>query len=367
MRWLAIITSVVFTIIVLAYILLFTSLGNGIIKPIIEDKINSELNTSAVLETFELDMSHFNVKISLTPSNQIIATGTYSLLSQSVNATYALNFEKMHELATLLKRPSKGSFHVKGSVVGDTKQMQIKGESDIAASQTVYDISLVDLNPAAINASINNAQLESFLKLGGEVPYANADVSLNVRLTDANPKHLDGSVTLDVVHGNVNSALMKNSFDLQLPKTKFGVKVVSKLKNDTVNYVAKVQSNLATLNSQGALILAPLSMNLNYDVDIKELALLRPITKAPLRGPFATQGQVKGDQAALKIVGSSNVAQSDTFYDITLADFKPSKVVATINDAKFSKLLYLAGEDAYAEADINLDVKLTNLDPKDLR
>lgn len=367
MKWLAIISSILLTLLLTVYMLAFTAFGNGIVKPIIEEKINAELNSSAVIEIFELDMSHFNLKISLTPSNTIEASGDYALFSQAVDATYHLNFQDMSELEFILQRPSHGAFFIKGSAVGDTESMQIKGESNIATSQTTYDLTLEEFHPTRITANIANAQLQDLLALGGERAYANAAIDVNVLLKDANPKHLDGSVTLDVSQGNVDTALMKKAFNLVLPTTKFGVKVVSKLKNDTIKYVAKVQSNLATLNSQGNLILAPLSMNLNYDVDIKELALLRPITNAPLRGPFATEGQVTGNKAALSIKGSSNIAQSDTFYDVTLADFKPSKVLATISDAKLSKLLYLAGEAAYAEAAINLNVKLTNLDPKNLQ
>lgn len=367
MKFLAIFLAFVTTLILIIYTLLFTSFGNGILKPIIEDKINSERNTSIEIETFELDMSHFNLKILLTPSNSITASGSYGIFSQSIDATYSLAFEKMRELAPLLQRPSKGNVHIKGSVIGDAQNMEILGESDIAASLTKYKINLEDFNPTQVIATINNAQLDKLLALTGEHTYARANISLDVKLLDANPKHLDGSAILSVNKGRIDTALMKKMFNLTLPKTQFGVKVVSKLKADTVSYVAKVQSNLLNVNSQGALILAPLRVNLNYDIDINELALLRPITKAPLRGEFATQGQVKGSEASLNILGSSDLAGSDTTYDVTLTHFKPQKVLAKISDAKLSKLLYMLGEDKYAQADIDMDVKLTDLDPKNLQ
>ncbi|MEN8147363.1 MAG: hypothetical protein ABFR02_07075 [Campylobacterota bacterium] len=367
MKWFGIALSILVTLTLVIYTLLFTPFGNGIVKPIIEKRLNASLQIEAVVETFALDMSSFELKIALTPSNLITASGTYSPFSRSVDAAYTISFEKMSELEALLERKSQGKIHVNGTAKGDTLEMKIVGESDIASSRTRYDLTLKEFNPAAVIATVDNAQLDELLALAGEKAYANANVSLQTEIKGIDVKDFDGDISFLVKKGKVDTALMRRDFNITLPQTKFGAKVVSKLQGDSVDYTATVQSNLLTLSSQGGLIVAPLSMDLNYDLNVKELALLRPLTNAPLRGAFATQGHVKGDEAALNILGTSDIAGSDSRYDITLAHFKPSKVLATVKNAKLSKLLYLAGENKYAEADVNLNVDLSDLDPQNLQ
>ena len=367
MKWFGIALSLLLALLIIVYTLLFTSFGNGIVKPVLEARLNDELHTDAVVEIFSLDMSHFDIKIALTPSNVISASGSYSLFLRSVDASYTVAFEMMSELETLLERRSEGKLHISGTAKGNARDMKIAGESDIASSHTRYDVTLKAFSPASIIANIDNAQVGELLALAGEKAYADGDLFLQTEIKGFDVKNLDGEISFLVKNGKVNTALMHDDFNITLPQTHFGAKVLSKLQGNAVDYAANVQSNLLALNSKGKLIVAPLSMDLGYDLNIKELALLRPVTNAPLRGAFATEGRVKGDEAELAVSGRSDIGGSDTRYDLTLAQFKPSKVLATVKNAKLSKLLYLSGEAKYAEADINLDVDLSDLDPQNLK
>ncbi len=367
MKWLAILFSVLLALMLIVYTLLFTSFGNGLLKPVIEGRLNATLQTEAVVEEFSLDTSHFDLTIALTPSNVLSASGSYSLFSRSIDAVYSVAFEKMSELEALLQRESRGKIHIKGTLKGDAESMKITGESDIASSKSRYDVTLIAFDPAALSATINGAKLDELLELAGEKPYADATISLQTAIKGIDVQDLDGTIDLMVKNGRIDRALMRKDFNVTLPQTAFNAKIVSRLKGETVDYNAAVNSNLLTLDSKGSVVIEPLRIDLGYVLDVRELALLRPLTNAPLRGSFATRGSVKGDEAALKIIGTSDIAGSDSRYDVTLAQFKPSKVVATIRHAALSKLLYLAGEQMYAEADVNLNMDLTDLDPQHLK
>jgi len=367
MKWLAIILSILLTLTLAVYALLFTPFGNGLLKPVIENRLNASLQTEAVVETFELDMSRFDLKIALTPSNVVSASGSYSLFSRSVDGVYSIAFEKMSELETLLGRKSRGQLHINGTAKGDSDEMAISGKSDIASSKTSYEITLKAFSPAAVSATVLHARLDELLVLSGEEAYADADLTLKAAVKGIDLNDLDGNIGFSVKNGRVDRALMQRDFNITLPQTSFGAEVVSRLRGESVDYRAAVGSNLLTLDSKGSVTMAPLGMDLGYDLNVRELALLRPLTNAPLRGPFATAGHVKGDEAALKITGTSDIAGSDSRYDVTLAQFKPSKVLASVTNASLSQLLYLAGEERYAEAEVNLDVDLTALDPQNLQ
>ncbi len=367
MKWLAILLSILLVLSITLYTLLFTPFGNGLLKPVIEGRLNAALQTEAVVETFVLDTGNFEIVIALTPANTVRASGSYSLFSRSVDAVYNVAFEKMSELEALLERESRGQIHISGTVKGDADAMAITGDSDIASSKTHYDLILKAFNPAEVSATIKNAKLNELLALAGEKAYADAVVSLVTDIKGIDVQELDGKSVLLVKNGRIDRILMRKDFNVTLPKTVFDAKVISNLNGKTVVYDAAVNSNLLTFDSKGNVVVAPLGMDLGYALNVKELALLRPLSGAPLRGAFATKGSVKGDESALRITGTSDIAGSDSRYDVTLAEFKPFKVLAKVNHASLSKLLYMAGEEQYADGNVNLDVDLTDLDPKHLQ
>lgn len=367
MKWFYTFFALLASIFALIYTLVFTSVGNGILQPIIEEKINEHIALKSQLENFELDSDSFNIILALTPKNKITVVGNFALISQSFNISYRLRLNNLEALKPLTKKPLFGKFHTEGTVIGDLSKIDVKGTSDIASSKTSYSVTLKDFNPSSIKAVIDGAKVEQLLAIVAEEPYATSTLHVNADMTSIKPENLQGDVKIELSNGVLNPQLMKRDFNITIAKTTFALKQTAKLHGKDIDYVTTLESNLAKILSSGTLSPKPLKTDLVYEIDFKELALLRPITKSPLRGPFSTKGSVKGDEKLMKIVGNSNIAQSKTTYNVELKKLKPSKVIANIKNAKLEKLLYMAGQHRYATAMLNADVKLKNLDPKDLR
>ena len=66
MKWFGIVLTVFLALLLLLYTLLFTPFGNGVLKPVIESRLNASLGTEAVVETFVLDMSSFEIDVAVT-------------------------------------------------------------------------------------------------------------------------------------------------------------------------------------------------------------------------------------------------------------------------------------------------------------
>jgi hypothetical protein len=366
MKWFYTVVGILVSIVAVIYTLVFTSMGNGIIQPIIEKKINENTSLKSRLETFKLNTSSFDIVLALTPKNKITIAGNFALLSQSFNISYRLRLNELKELKSLTKKPLYGKFHTEGSIIGNLAKIDIKGVSDIASSKTNYEVILTDLNPSSIKAVIDGAKTEQLLAIVGEAPYAVSSLHVNADMTSINPDNLQGDVKIELNNGKINTALMKRDFNITLPETEFSLNQTAKFHSKEIDYVTTFKSNLAKVLSSGTLSTKPLKTDLKYEIDFRELAMLKPITKSPLRGPFSTKGSVKGDEKLMKILGQSDIAQSNTTYDVELKSLKPSKVIASIKDAKLEKLLYMLGQNTYATANLNADVKLKNLDPKNL-
>ena len=366
MKYLAWLGGVILTVLVAVYVVAFTSVGNGIVGPIVEEKIKEQTKLESKLSTFHLSMSDFSIVLEIDKNNIVSVNGNYSLFSQAFNVAYKVRMNRLESLKSLTNAPVQGKFHTQGTVKGDMAFIEVDGLSDVAKSETTYHVELTDLNPTSIVAKIKDAKLASLLKLGGQSAYAKADINLDVNFKNINPHQLDGTVLLSTANGEVDKKLMKKDFQVTLPTTKFSMNLDAKLKGDDVNYTYALNSNLAKITSDGKVTPEPLSTDIKYSVNIKELAVLKPITNAPLRGAFATNGEVVGSQKSMVVDGNSNIGGSKTTYKINLAEFAPTSVLATIKGAKVEKLLYMVGEPKLATADLNIDVKLTSLDPKNL-
>lgn len=367
MKKLNIALAIITGIPLIALIVLFSPIGNGIVQGIVEGKINEKAPAlEAKFVTFSFGISSLDIDLLLKGGTRIIVQGSYSLFSQSVDLQYNIEAKNLHELQPLTQQKLQGGFNVKGSVKGGMDEVAITGESDIAKSQTRFDASIIGGNPSSVNASIKNARLESLLHLVSQPEYAKALINLDAAFTDLNPESAKGNAKLTVTKGDVNEALFAKQFQLTLPQTAFDLNLDAKAAAPKADYDLKLNSNLAKITSSGNLDLTQKALDVIYNVAIEELGVLNPITQMELRGPLNTHGNVKGTFQSPTIKGKSDVAGSQTDYTLVIADSAPKSADVAIKSLKLDKLLYMINQPRYASANIDLDAKLNNLDPKAL-
>ena len=343
------------------YFIAFTPKGNSILQPIIQTKINEGKEFNAKLSTFKLDMNKFEIFLELDSENTVHAKGDYSLFKQSFDLIYKVKLGKLENLEPLTKKPLKGSFKTDGTIQGDMSFMKIDGVSDVALSDTTYHIELTDLNPTSIIAKVNNADLVSLLELSGQKPYAKAKLNVDVNFKDITPHKLDGNIVLATKNGKLNTTLMNKDFELNIPKTDFSMNLDAKLKGELVNYSYVLNSNLAKITSAGKLIPAPLKVDSKYSIDVKELAVLKPITKVDIRGPVKLSGNIKGNKEIMTVNGISDLAASDTVFILVLKELKASSLKANLKNLKLNKVLYTLKQPHYADGVVDLEVNMSDL------
>ena len=158
----------------------------------------------------------------------------------------------------------------------------------------------------------------------------------------------------------IESKVNEGQKDVQMKVNDF------KLTMNEILFNASINDN-STINIAGALNIFAKNVDLNYDINIKELSSLQNITKQKLNGPFSTKGSVKGDQKLAIIKGSTSLASSNTVYDINLVDFKPNNILFNMKDAKIEELLNIVDQPIYANGklDINAQIKNANISSLD--
>ena len=355
--------SSLLVIIVISYALLFTSAGNALVKPVIESKINAGSAVKIELSELKLRIDHFKVVIKLDEENTLLAEGTHSLLSQAFDIHYNINLGKLSNLSQVVKRPLLGKLLSEGTIKGDLDLFKVQGKSDLAKSDTAYAIVIKDMQLDKAAIKLTDASIKEFLSMAGEKPYAKGNIDLHVQFNELDPNNMHGSVVLDVKNAKLDADVLEKAFALKISRTALKANLKATLEGDSIEYLLNVDSELAALFSKGKVEVSDMAVNSQYRLNIKELALLKSITNAPIRGPFSTQGTINGDKRSLKVQGLSNVANSQTNYYVQLQDFNPTQITAQIKDAELSKLLYLAGEPSYAKGDVNLEADISSLSP----
>ena len=312
MKILAWLVVILVTLVVTVYVVAFTPLGNGLLKPIIEEKIQKQTKLESKLTVFSLSMSEFEILLELNSNNTILIKGNYSPFSQAFNLAYRIRLDNLDSLKALVGSPLQGKLHTDGKVKGDMAFMELDGSSDIGESDTTYHVELTDLNPTSIIAKVKDAKLSSLLYLGAQSQYARAKINLDVNFKNIKPGELDGDILLITKNATIDSQLMKKDFDVTMPNTSFAMKLDARLKGDDVDYNYDLSSSLFTILSSGNVKPEPLQTDLTYSLNIKELAVLKPIIGTDLRGKFKLDGTVKGSKEKLIVSGKSDLAESDT-------------------------------------------------------
>lgn len=357
MQWLAIVGALLLTLFAAVYVLLFTGFGNDLVAPLIASRLERKLELNVNLENFKLRIDRFALALTLAEKNRIEIEGSYALFSQSIDAEYRIRFDDLERLKALTRQVLKGHLHADGIVKGTLKALRIEGKSNLAQSDTTYDLRLKELKPERIIAKIKTADLEKVLYLCGQPDLISGKLDLDLQLDSLDPADLQGQANMQLSRGVVNIASIKKHYGILLPKTSFSARADARLAGKDIRYDANFVSTLAKIGSSGTIAPHTLGMDLAYNLAVQKLELFTPVTGIQMGGPLALAGTVNGDKKHLRIKGQSDLAASETRFDAEFQDFKPRTIQADIKHLKIKSLLSMLVKPSYADG--TLDARVT--------
>ena len=361
MKYLVALVTLVILLLGAAYGVLFTSPGNGILKPIIEKRIAEQVPLPTKLETFLLRPDRFEVALAIGNDTRILAKGTMNLFAQSVDAVYNVDIEELANLQKLIGQKLNGPFHTRGTVKGDRKKMKIDGESDVAGSATDYHLVLRDFKPENLKAHIAHLRIDKLLHMVDRPLYAEGLVDVQADLPSLVTEHLKGNIVTKITKGKVHPAPVKRDFNLSVPsdltfhgdiKTRLAeTKAISNV--DFVTSVAKLRNeNLVFDIAEGAL-------STDYNLHVPDLDRLYFVTNQHMRGNITVTGDVK-----VKGANVDATAHSDTLGGAFDAHFKNGILEAKVKNiqtvALTDMLLYPHVFDSRANMQLNYDTLKEN-------
>lgn len=284
-----------------AFFLLFTSVGNSLIKPLVEDLLKYEVHDSLTLKTFELSTSEYSIAVDINGSI-FQSKAKINLLSKDIDGTYVASIKDLSVLQKLTKTNLYGAFDIQGTIKGTLQNLKIRGYTNIFDGQTVLELEVLNKNPQALYYIIEKANPQKIFEMLDMKINVDGFVNSSGKIDSLDPNNLAGLANISL-EGFVNQITYKDKvlnvdkvpitstgyLELKQNKASFNIKSISNLFNfyiksgeyDTYSkdlkfdYVLEAQdisqfNSLFDANMQGSLLVMSQSTSIN-DFDYKSI------------------------------------------------------------------------------------------------
>ena len=304
------------------------------------------------------DMDKLNHDFSFNGNiGNIHSSGQTLLKTLSTNTSYAVDLSDLSAFTPLVGMPIRGSFNTKGEVKGGMESLEIKGNSNIASSNTSYEALLKNLAPDTIKAQVSNLKLDTLLWMIYMPRYADMRLNLNAVVSELD-KGLSSKTDLTLT-GTTNNAVMKKEFDLDMPNTKFNLTSGVVLKQGVGEANSKLDSDIANLNlAKTQINLKDSSFVVPYVATIPNLKKLKFLTGMELAGDFKAQGTAKLKDTLYADFSTQSLGGSID------AKLDNNKLFASLKDVNTLKLFSIAQLKPVFSSSMNGDFNYDTLTEK---
>lgn len=346
--------------------ILFTKAGNNFIASYIENKVNSgQQDVQLKVNDFVLTFNTINFDATINDNSNINLSGDLEIFKKKVDLKYDIKINELSNLQNLTKQKLNGPFSTSGTFKGNESLAVINGISNVASSDTNYNLQLVDFKPSNISFSVKSAKIDELLNLVNQPKVAKGILNINGNVKDANLASLDGKITANISKGKLLNKTFNKAYNqkLQIPVS-FNSDILATLspnlatiKSDSITSLAEIFTNKTLIDLKSGKITS------DYKLAVKNLSKLEGLIGQKLNGSFNTSGDLIVNNGIIKVDGKTNIFESLTKYNVKITNAKPEYIKFSIIEAKIEKLLHFINEPVYATGilDIEGDIKNANV------
>src|SRR5574344_75126 len=143
--------------------------------------------------------------------------------------------------------------------------------------------------------------------------------------------------------------------------TKIGNSTISKYIENSFNEKQndfKLKFDTFIIDTNNINLVANINDSSKVKIDIKDLSIFNNIVQKELKGSLQANGDLITKNGLSTIIGTSNIANSSTKYEINLNKTDIKSLDLDINNANIDELLALLSEPIYSFGKLNLNAKL---------
>lgn len=348
-----------FLALISAYSLAFTSFGNSLLEPYAQSIIKNKTGFDIKFVKFQIRPTNIDIEAIANSEINAKIRGTLSIFSKKLDINYDVEIENLLSMGVNLKE--KMSFA--GLFKGNFQDFNATGVGILLGSNVKFNAKIKDKNLLALILDAQNLELDKALALTNQPPYANGKISLTANIAPQNDKP-NGFATIELNKIQINNKLIQQNFGVQFPANfNADAKINAEIKDSIINAKSVLISTLFTLGSQKTIYdINSKTLSSDFKIIIDDLSNLEPIINKKLKGSLKAESNI--------IVNKNEIKNFDTlitaFGGNIKAALNANKLIAKIEDIKIEKILKSLELQEIAQGALNGDIRLDNLDPKNL-
>ena len=362
-------TLLIVFIAVLAYSIVFSKFGNELIASYIENKVNNpQQNIKFKVTNFRLRVDSLDFNAVINENSNISVNGALSIWDRWVDLKYDIKITDLSILNNLINQNLKSELFTNGVFKGDYQSAIIQGFSNIANSETKYNLVLKDFKIKDIFLELKNAKIDELLNFMNKPHYLNGDLTINANIKNIDNNNLDGKLIANISKGQLENDVINKEFNQTFSSK---INIDGDIEALFLGKNAEIKTQLLT--SIGNLFLEKTLVDLekdrvvsDYKFEAKNLQKLESVLGRKLIGDFNTTGNILYDNLILSVDGNSDIFESSTVFRFKLEDNIAKDISFKVENTKIEKLLDFLNEPIYATGDLNVQGEIQNSNLEEL-
>ena len=362
-------TLLIVFIAVLAYSIVFSKFGNELIASYIENKVNNpQQNIKFKVTNFRLRVDSLDFNAVINENSNISVNGALSIWDRWVDLKYDIKINDLSILNNLVNQNLKSELFTNGVFKGDYQSAIIQGFSNIANSETKYNLVLKDFKIKDIFLELKNAKIDEFLNFMNKPHYLNGDLTINANIRNIDNNNLDGKLIANISKGQLENDVINKEFNQTFSSK---INIDGDIEASFLGKNAEIKTQLLT--SIGNLFLEKTLVDLekdrvvsDYKFEAKNLQKLESVLGRKLIGDFNTTGNILYENAIFNVDGKSDIFESSTVFRFKLEDNIVKDISFKVENTKIEKLLDFLNEPIYATGDLNVQGEIQNSNLEEL-
>ena len=362
-------TLLIVFIAVLAYSIVFSKFGNELIASYIENKVNNpQQNIKFKVTNFRLRVDSLDFNAVINENSNISVNGALSIWNRWVDLKYDIKITDLSILNNLINQNLKSELFTNGVFKGDNQSAIIQGFSNIANSETKYNLVLEDFKIKDIFLELKNAKIDELLNFMNKPHYLNGDLTINANIKNIDNNNLDGKLIANISKGQLENDVINKEFNQTFSSK---INIDGDIEALFLGKNAEIKTQLLT--SIGNLFLEKTLVDLekdrvvsDYKFEVKNLQKLESVLGRKLIGDFNTTGNILYDNLILSVDGKSDIFESSTVFRFKLEDNIAKDISFKVENTKIEKLLDFLNEPIYATGDLNVQGEIQNSNLEEL-
>jgi hypothetical protein len=339
-----------------AAFLLLTETGNGLLRPLVEQVLQTKL-PKAKVTLLDIRPDHANLSVQLSPESQLLFNAKTALLEGKATGTWQLVSKDLTQLQAILSTPLAGAASSEGHFDTSFAQQEATGKISLTLSQIDFTLNHTKETPATLNAH-GKLYLSEVAQLLQQPSLASGKLQLvaQLKLDDWHDKQsLNGTIGCNITDGMILAQAVREKTTIALlNNTPFTLNTTTDVLNGKTLSQILLNSPLATLGLNNLRYnLGEDGLSSDHQTNINDLSKLSFLTGLPLHGRMQINGKLSYTLPTHHVIAD---ASSQTLGGKITAKLNGDQLNAQLIDLQATELSAMLGMPVVFKSNIKGDL-----------